>query len=104
MELKKEDVQFFKLYSLELEYLCQMFARTFKLDQDLVLKEGFRVLMKEYPEQIENYLLSDEIIGHLNVQELKDELKIRNLAMTGNKETLQIRLSQEMQRRRTLLL
>ncbi len=102
MELDEKDSNFIKLYSLELEYLCQMFSRTFKIDQDLVLKEGFRVLTKEYPDQLTELFLSDEIISNLNVQEIKDELKIRNLGLTGNKETLQNRLSEEIKRRRNL--
>ena len=85
-----------------MNYLCQMFAKTFKIDQDLVLKEGFRVLTKEYPDQLTELFLSDEVISNLNVQEIKDELKIRNLGLTGNKETLQNRLSEEIKRRRNL--
>ncbi len=93
-----------KIYFLETEYMCRIFAEKFKLDVDLVLKEGLGKLYKESPDIINSALLNNQGIEKLTVQELKDELKARNLKLTGYKSDLQARLSTEMQRLKTLII
>ena len=92
-----------KIYFQELEYLCRSFAKQYNLNTDDVIKEGLGKLKTEYPEIVEEAILNDNDIKKLNVQQLKDELKARNLRMTGNKTDLKQRLSEEMSRLSKLL-
>ena len=93
-----EDKLILKIYFLEVEYLCRTFAKHFNKDIDSVLKEGLGKLKHEYPDIVNIAVMSEIEIKKLNVQQLKDELKARNLRMTGHKSDLQNRLSAEMQR------
>ena len=93
-----------KMYFLETEIICRMFASKFNKDVDLVLKEGLGKLYKERPDIINIALLNHDIIEKLTVQELKDELKARNLKLTGYKADLQMRLSGEMERLKDLII
>ena len=97
------DKSILKIYFLETEYMCRAFATEFKLDPNIVIKEGFKKLSRDYPEIIEASILSDTDINKLNVQELKDALKARNLKMTGNKTELQDRLSCEISKLKDLI-
>ncbi len=92
-----------KIYFQEVEYLCRAFAHKFEQDVDIVLIEGLRRLKDVSPDIINAALLDQSIINTLNVQQLKDELKSRNLKMTGNKNDLRYRLLTEMNRLRGLI-
>jgi len=103
MDLSAESVLILKIYFIETEYLCRMFATKFNKDTDTVLKEGLGKLKQEFPDIINAAIINDDDIKTLNVQQLKDELKARNLRMTGYKKDLQQRLSIEMSRLTKLL-
>lgn len=103
MTLSKEELLVLKIYFQETEYLCRAFAHKFKLNTDLVLAEGLKRLKEEEPDIVDAALMDKTDINKLNVQQLKDELKNRNLKMTGYKDDLRYRLLTEMNRLRELI-
>jgi hypothetical protein len=92
-----------KIYFQEVEYLCRAFAHKFGLNVNNVLIEGLNQLNDVNPDIINAALLNKSDIDKLNVQQLKDELKNRNLKMTGYKDDLRYRLLTEMDALKSLI-
>ncbi len=97
------DKNILKIYFTETEYMCRLFAKKFNIDTDTVLKEGLKKIYNEYPDIINNTILDKPSIEKLNINQLREELKARELVLTGNKKTLQTRLLNEMIRLKMLI-
>lgn len=81
-----------KLIVLENEYMCKSFASNFSLEIDEVIKVAFTKLIEDYPNLLQDGFLKDDEIKKLKLTELKDELRIRGLKISGNKKILCSRL------------
>ena len=82
-----------RLRLFEVELLCSQFAKCFKKDPSEVLKFGISQFIKEHNISIDNICLSNDEIKKYTIPMLKDELKLRNMTISGKKQDLVTRLS-----------
>lgn len=88
----------------ESELLCRAFATEFGFDPMEVIQFGMGTVLADSPEMANLFLLTEVTILAFNVEELKQELRLRHLKVIGRKADLQDRLIAEMNRVRELVL
>ena len=81
-----------RLQLIEIEILFYQFAKCFKKDINEVLEFMIGNFIKEYNISLETICLSHNEISKMTIPKLKDELKLRNLLITGKKQELTDRL------------
>ena len=81
-----------RLRLIEVELLCCQFSKCFKKEPEEVLKFGISQFIKEHSICLESICLSNEEIKKYTIPKLKDELKLRNLTISGKKNELINRL------------
>ena len=85
-------VAFLKLKLVEVELISFEFSKCFKKNYDEVLKFAIDNYIKEYNISLDNICLSSNEIKKMTIPKLKDELKLRNLPISGKKDELITRL------------
>ena len=97
------DLSVAQLHFMEAEVMCRLFADQFSLPVDEVLRVGLTKVLDEYPQLGRSILPTHDSVRQLNLPGLKDELRARNLKLSGSKKELQLRLMSELDRVQELL-
>jgi len=92
-----------QLHFIEAEVLCRLFASQYSLPVDDVLRVGLTEVMDKYPTFQDSIIPSNEAILKLNLPSLRDEVRARQLKISGSKKELQTRLITKIDSIRNLL-
>ena len=97
------DLALAQLHFTEAEILCRLFANEYSLPVDEVLQVGLRDVLARYPNFNTTIAPSNESIRNLSLPSLKEEMRARNLKISGKKIELQLRLIREINRIKQLV-
>lgn len=97
------EVSIAQLHFMEAEVMCRLFADQFSLPVDDVLRVGLTKVLDEYPLLKKQILPTHDSVRKLNLPGLRDELRARNLKLSGSKKELQMRLMDELDRVQNLI-
>ena len=92
---------YLRLRLFEVELLCSQFSKCFDKNSDEVLKFGISHFIKEHNISLDDICLSKSEINKYTIPKLKDELKLRNLAISGKKNELVTRLVEYIEKLKT---
>jgi hypothetical protein len=92
-----------QLHFIEAEVLCRLFATQYSLPVDDVLRVGLTEVMEKYPQCRDRITPTEDTIRSLNLPSLREEMRSRQLRISGKKCELQTRLVTEVARVKNLL-